>query len=241
MLELVEIQGIARQGMTQPLICRGDNGKLYYAKGKAATASGLIKEWMAANLAKALELPIPIFHIAYIDEKLIKHSDISTNSLGSGHIFVSEQVQATTEFKYPLLKQVSEKVQRDILLFDLWVENSDRTLTALGGNPNLLWQSLDNELYIIDHNLAFDDAFNINDFKDTHVFQSQLANFQLDLIDKQHFEAKMMDSLKNWQQWWDAIPDIWKQENTGSMQFKPERILQRLIDEAKGRLWEKYL
>jgi len=241
MLELIEIQGIARQGMTRPLICRGDDGNLYYAKGKAANTSGLIKEWMAANLAQALSLPIPMFHIAYIDDLLINSSDISTDSLGSGHVFVSKQVQACTEFKYPLLERVSEKMQRDVLLFDLWIENGDRTLTEHGGNPNLLWQSSDNELYIIDHNLAFDDAFDLHTFKITHVFQSHLANFQLDLIDKQHFEAHLMDSLKNWWQWWDKVPNTWKQENSGSMKFDPDSILQRLQQDANGNLWEKYL
>jgi hypothetical protein len=61
MLELIEIQKVAIQGMTKPLLCKGSDGKTYYAKGKQATASGLIKEWMAGNLAKAFGLPIPNF------------------------------------------------------------------------------------------------------------------------------------------------------------------------------------
>jgi hypothetical protein len=43
MLELVEIQKVVSQGMTKPLLCKGSNGKTYYAKGKQATASGLIR------------------------------------------------------------------------------------------------------------------------------------------------------------------------------------------------------
>jgi len=136
---------------------------------------------------------------------------------------------------------VSETIQRDILLFDLWVENSDRTLTALGGNPNLLWQSLDNELYIIDHNLAFDYDFKLPLLRETHIFQSQFSHFQLNLIAKQQVEAKLKHSLENWLYWWDEIPDTWQQENTGIVQFNPDITLQRLKDEANGNIWEKYL
>lgn len=241
MLELVEIQGVARQGMTKPVICRGDDGKTYYAKGKDATASGLIKEWMAANLAQALGLPIPNFHIATIDSFLVESARDLAYSLGSGNIFISEKVQAATEFKYSLLEQVSEKIQRDILLFDLWVENSDRTLTKYGGNPNLLWQSVESKLYIIDHNLAFDHDFNLSLLRETHIFQSQFSHFQLDLIAKQQLEAKLKYSLENWQKWWNEIPDTWKQENTGLVPFNPDITLQRLKDEANGALWRKYL
>jgi len=241
MLELVEIQGIARQGITRPVICKGADDKTYYAKGKEATASGLIKEWMAANLAQALGLPIPAFHIAFIDNLLVNSAGELAHSLGSGHIFVSEKVSAATEFKYPLLGQVSEKIQRDILLFDLLVENSDRTLTKHGGNPNLLWQSAESELYIIDHNLAFDNDFNLQLFRETHAFQEQLSHFQIDLITKQQFEVKLKYSLENWQQWWNEIPDTWHQENIGTVQFNSDITLQRLKDEANGALWRKYL
>ncbi len=236
MLELIEIQGVASQGMTKPLICRGNDGKLYYAKGKAATASGLIKEWMAANLARSLGLPIPDFHIAYIDSLLIDYSDIPADSLGAGDVFVSEQVTATTELKYSLLASLPIALQREILLFDLWIENEDRTLTEHGGNPNLLCQSTTNPLFIIDHNLAFGHEFNLKLFWETHVFQAQFSHYQFSLIDKQKFETKLKQSLKKWQQWWDAIPDAWKQENH---EFNPDSTLQRLKNEADGNLWRK--
>lgn len=235
MLELIEIQAIARQGMTQPLICRADNNKLYYAKGKKATVSGLIKEWMAANLAKALKLPIPAFQIAYIDDTLVDNSDISA-SLGSGDVFVSEQVVSVTELKYPLIASIPNTLQQDILLFDLWIENADRTLTAQGGNPNIL---MSNETFIIDHNLAFDNSFNLKLFWETHVFQAQFSHFQIDIVAKQSFEARLQLALENWQQWWGEIPSTWKQDNMDLMLFNPDTALQRLKDEAKGALWRK--
>ena len=49
MLEIIEIQKVANQGMTKPLLCKGSGRKTYYVKGKRATGTGLIKEWMVAN------------------------------------------------------------------------------------------------------------------------------------------------------------------------------------------------
>lgn len=242
MLELIGIQHIAKQGMTKPLLCVGSDGKNYYAKGKRATASGLMKEWMAGNLAKAFGLPIPPFQIAYIDDVLVQNFDNAMNYLGGGDVFVSEQVVSATDFKYQMLKNVSLTLQQDILFFDLWVENADRTLTAkFSGNPNLLWKSECNELYVIDHNLAFDAQFDVNEFRQTHVCHAQFKASQLDVFTKQTLERRLSHSLQNWWQWWDDIPDDWKQQNADSMFFNPEKTLQRLELEAQGAIWSKFL
>ncbi len=109
MLELIEIQDSAIQGMTRPLLCKGSDEKLYYAKGKGATASGLIKEWMAANLAKELKLPIPNFEIAYIEISLIEnYGEEAMRSLCFEDVFVSERIEFATDFKYDMLEKVNQ-------------------------------------------------------------------------------------------------------------------------------------
>lgn len=243
MLELIEIDKVVDQGMTKPLLCKGSNGKSYYAKGKRATASGLIKEWMAANLAKAFELPIPDFHIAYIDSLLIEsYGDEAIENLGDGNVFVSEQIESVTDFKYSMLEKTPMKLQKDILLFDLWVENADRTLSEnYSGNPNLIWDSANNKPYIIDHNLAFDDEFDLPLFWQTHVCQKQFSNFQFDFTEKQQLEARLQYCLQQWDIAWDKIPEEWKQQNEDSRLFDVEEALQRLKVEAQGEIWSKWL
>ena len=148
MLEIEEIISPAVQGLTTPFLCKGSDNTRYYVKGRAATASGLIKEWIAGNLASRLGLPIPAFQVAYLDEALVKaHSQNAINCLGSGYVFASELIDSTTEFKYEMLKKVAPSLQRDILVFDLWIQNGDRSLTDFGGNPNLLWESGQSKLH----------------------------------------------------------------------------------------------
>jgi hypothetical protein len=131
MLEIYEIIEPAVQGRTSPFLCKASDDKNYYVKGQAATASGLMKEFIAGSLAHRLGLPIPAFQVVYLDEVLVKaHGQNALKCLGSGYVFASECIDSTTEFKYEMLKKVDPALQRDILLFDLWVQNEDRALTV---------------------------------------------------------------------------------------------------------------
>lgn len=238
MLELVEIQRVAHQGRTNPLLCKGMDGKSYYAKGRAATASGLIKEWMSANLAQAFGLPIPPFGVANIDASLVNaFGGTAIESLGDGYVFVSEQIEFVSDFRHSLIEAIPLELKRDLLIFDLWIENEDRTLTEQGGNPNLLWSKLTNELYVIDHNLAFDNGFNLKESWECHPFS---RNFQLDIY-KSELEERLVKSLQNWSQWWNKIPVEWLEQNeeSGVFTFNEQQILHRLTAEAQGGIWEK--
>ena len=243
MLFLTEIQKAATQGRTKPFLCVGEDGKSYYAKGKAATPSGLMKEWIAAYLAQAFGLPIPPFHIAYVDRLLVEaHSSEAIKYLGNGEVFISEQIPAIIDFKHQFLKSVPSQLQRDILFFDLWIENADRTLSKqFSGNPNLLWQPEHQQLYVIDHNLAFDVAFNLQDFKETHVCQAHFATEQLDIQEQQALEQKLQNSLLSWSQAWATIPEEWKAQNKDSKIFDADVTFQRLQLEAQGGIWSKWL
>jgi hypothetical protein len=240
MLELVEIQRVASQGMTKPLLCKGADGKLYYVKGKRANASGLIKEWMVANLAKAFGLPIPNFYIAYIDQSLLESfGDEAIASLGFEEVFASEQIGSATDVEYQMVGQIDKILQKDILLFDLWIENADRTLTpGFSGNPNLLWDSFDNKLYVIDHNLAFDNEFSLDDFWGLHVFCATFPNKHIG-IEEQTVQAKLKKSLTDWSEWWNQLPEEWLQQNNDSKFFDHDTILKRLVLEADGAIWVK--
>ena len=242
MLELIEIQKVAAQGITKPFLCVGEDGKRYYAKGKAATSSGLMKEWIAAHLAQTFGLPIPPFHIAYVDRLLVEaHSPEAIEYLGHGEIFVSEQIPAIMDFKHQFLKHVPRLLQRDLLFFDLWIENADRTLSELSGNPNLLWQFEQQQLHVIDHNLAFDSAFNLQRFKETHVCQAIFSTSQLDILEKHALELRLQNSLFSWLDAWATIPEEWKAQNEDSKIFDADVTFQRLQSEAQGGIWSKWL
>lgn len=242
MLEICEIIKPAVQGQTSPFLCQGSDDKIYYVKGRAATASGLMKEYLAGVLAQGFALPIPAFQIAYLDELLVRaYGQYAISKLGSGYVFASESVESVTEFKYELIKQVEPSLQRDVLLFDLWIQNEDRALTAFGGNPNLLWESGQSRLHIIDHNLAFEEQFNQRLFWETHVFHPQFLHFQIDSLEIQSIESRLQESLKCWEPCWDKLPDEWKEDNEETGLFNTEATLKRLSTEAQGNIWSKLL
>ena len=163
----------------------------------------------------------------------------AASELKGGYVFASKQVHSVTELKFETVKQIDDQLKLSVLIFDLWIENADRTLTEKGGNPNLLWKSDESGLYVIDHNLIFDDDFNKVDFWDTHAFKSVLINKQDDVVEKIDFEARMKKTLACWQSAWSKIPSEWIEINDDTQCFDPEKHLQRLSNEANGDIWLK--
>lgn len=239
MPEIVEIIRPADQGRTSPFLCKASDGRLYYVKGYAASVSGLIKEWLGAHLAQAFGLPVPSFEIAFLDQTLVDyHGSLAISELKGGYVFASRQVPSVTELKFETVQKISLQLKLKILLFDLWVENEDRTLSEKGGNPNLLWKSDESKLFVIDHNLIFDDQFDKVGFWETHVFNEALGK-QADLLEKYEFEELMKKALDCWSSAWDTIPEKWIELNLDVQGFDPVKHLQRLQREANGDIWSK--
>lgn len=126
-----EILGRADQGVTKPFLCRGDDELLYYVKGVGANRRSLICEWMAGNLAAGFGLNVPQFEIAYVPAGLAElHPE--GRDLGSGPVFASQVAHNLNEILFVQGKRVPQKVRRDVIAFDWWVRNADRSLTATG-------------------------------------------------------------------------------------------------------------
>ena len=166
-----EVLDRARQGVTEPFICRGDDGQVYFVKGRSAGRRSLVCEWVASQLATAFGLPVAGYAVADVPEQLLASKvrpDI--RDLGSGLVFASRQLPHVQELSLTTRARVPPELARDVLVFDWWVRNEDRHLTELGGNPNLLWDVAEDELAVIDHNQAFDRDFRHGRFLESHVF-----------------------------------------------------------------------
>jgi hypothetical protein len=70
-VEIIEVLRRSAQGMTQPFICRGDNGKVYFVKGKGAGKRSLICEWISGHIALELGIPIAPFCMVSIPKELL--------------------------------------------------------------------------------------------------------------------------------------------------------------------------
>lgn len=90
-IEVVEVLGRAKQGITKPFLCKTDDGALYYVKGKGAGRKSLIAEYVCGSLAKSFGLPIADFEMVYVSEQLIDMAnDEAKSDLGIGVAFASK-------------------------------------------------------------------------------------------------------------------------------------------------------
>lgn len=206
------------QGTTNPFICRGDDDGIYYVKGVAAGRRSLICEWVAAQLATALGVPVADYALAEVPDMVVEwnpRNDI--RDLGAGLVFASRSIPHAQELTTTTRDQVPAHTAQDVLVFDWWLHNEDRSLTAYGGNPNLWWDTLENRLVVMDHNLAFDPTFNPENFLSQHVFASHWNAVYGDHELRAHYQQRLVTVLPQLgairasipPQWWwvdDGVP-----------------------------------
>lgn len=209
---ITEIFGRSQQGRTRPYVCLADNAEVYFVKGKIATRRGLVNEWVCAQLAQALGLPIAPFALLEVSEELMAASTmgaIDLSDLGSGMVFGSKRATGV-ELTLSHVVEVPIEVQKAVTVFDWWVHNGDRCLTALGGNVNLLWnQSDEAHLVVIDHNLAFEEQFSPDDFCHTHVFADAFRLVCTDAVERLEWQARLVKALETWDLICGTIPTSW--------------------------------
>lgn len=210
-VEIAEIIERSNQGITQPFLCRGEDGRLYYVKGRTTGRRGKLCEWTAGHLAKALGLPVPDFCVVRVPPELVGFASeqLEAADLGAGFAFASLQVPAAQEFTVAQMPHVPKETKEAIAVFDLWVRNGDRTLTELGGNPNLLWSVGTESLAMIDHNLAYDATFSAQQFLDIHVFRGEMAQLLLDSAKRAQWADRLTRALPAWDEACDSAPSEW--------------------------------
>lgn len=208
-LSIVEIIKQADQGLSSPFLCRGDDGELYFVKGRASGRASLWAEWLAGHLGRSFGLPIPPFCIADVPAELIRECSPELSRLGSGPAFASRKVEAIQWLELAAAPNVDVELQRDILVFDWWLRNGDRTR----GNPNLLWHSGNRELVVIDHNQAFDKHFSTADFWAHHLFADRRDAVFSDLAEQARYAGRLAAALLVWEEACDNVPPEWFWEN----------------------------
>ena len=208
-LTIVEIIKQADQGLSSPFLCRGDDGKLYYVKGKASGRASLWAEWMGGHLGRAFGLPIPPFYIADVPAALIRESPPELRRLGHGPAFASQSVDACQWLELAVAPKVPAPIQKDVLVFDWWLHNGDRTR----GNPNLLWDAQNNAPVVIDHNQTFDRDFSESAFWENHLFAAQRDAVFSNLAEQAAYSERLAAALSVWTEACDNVPPEWRWAN----------------------------
>lgn len=208
-VQIVEVIRRSEQGVTKPFICRGDDGHVYFVKGRGAGRRSLICEWIAGKLGLGIGLPIAPFSIVDVPEELLEFgTGLDLTDLGSGAAFGS-MGQDVMELNAAGVHDVPVAIQRDVLAFDWWIRNGDRMLTEHGGNPNLFWDPGAGELVVIDHNQAFDPAFDREHFLDFHVFSQQVPSVFGDMVRRREYNHRFSVALEAWDEIRHSLPAEW--------------------------------
>ncbi len=209
-VEIDEFIRRSEQGATEPYICRGVDGKVYFIKGKGAGYDSLVKEWIAGQLALRLGLPVPRFCIVTVPRELYEAGrNGALRDLGSGFLFGSENVENANEMSFVNIQHAPAALKRDIAAFDWWIQNGDRTLTDAGGNPNLLWSETARRLLVIDHNLAFDEEVTLHSQLESHIFRSSLSEVCDHADLQENYNARFEKALMDLPQILGDIPERW--------------------------------
>jgi hypothetical protein len=242
-VEINEFIRRSEQGATEPFICRGVDGKVYFIKGKGAGYVSLVKEWVAGQLALRLGLPVPRFCIVTVPRELYEAGrDGALRDLGFGLLFGSENVESANEMSFVNIKHAPAGLKRDVAAFDWWIQNGDRTLTEAGGNPNLLWAETAPQLVVIDHNLAFDEEVTLRSQLESHIFRGSLCEIcdQTDLQD--HYNARFEEALMDLPQILGDIPERWHYVDdacTVDINLSLDRVESTLKRHRVPAFWER--
>jgi len=241
MIEIVEIIRRSEQGITQPYICRGSDDNVYFVKGVGASRRSLLCEWLAGNLAYHFNIPIAPFTILSVPEELIDSNPAMYDELGAGCAFGSLE-RKTTELSYSNLGDIPAGVQQDIIVFDWWVCNGDRQLSKLGGNPNLLWDPLAQELIVIDHNQAFDFEMDKASFYRSHIFSESTDSLTRDFMRRSEYNTRLQSALDKLPAIAGQIPPSWwylDPESTIPVDFDLNQVEIMLARFRSDEFWDR--
>ena len=182
MKRIGSILKVSEQGVSRPFLCKDDKGGVRWCKGSHTGFRSLVSEWICGRLAREIGLPIPDFEIFSLDLRDFNDwrglqsavvpdlvTEVNQFVFGSLNIENSKDVfDSAVE-----LAHIDKKTLARIYWFDELIHNTDRT----DFNSNLL---VNGNIYIIDHNNAFDPEFNATAFADEHILRGYRDAISID-------------------------------------------------------------
>lgn len=239
-VQIVEVLRRAEQGATRPFICRGDDGEIYFVKGCGAGRRSQICEWVVSSLAKTFGLPVAPFNLVEVPEEILAlDAGIGVAQLGAGPAFGSRQCHIA-ELTVAMIADIPSQTQQDVLVFDWWVRNGDRTLTEKGGNPNLFWEPERRALIVLDHNQSFDYTQSRVDLSQHHAFAGQRNAVFGDLYLPEQYQRRFQRTLEAWPSICTEVPAEWlfvDPEATVAVDFDFTIAYETLKDFERDDFW----
>lgn len=222
-LDPVPVQhlGSVPTGYSKPQLVQLNDGLTYVMKfvNNPTGMKVLVNEYVAAQIAELLSLPVPPSRVVPVSDSFIKQSpELSALHFMPGNAFASLYIENCF---YPsqsfLQTSINEIVNRDmlagIIVFDVWLSNTDRK------QKNMLVKPLDNGLYyvyMIDHGRCFANSnwtlkslekMNKKPKSELHKWFMSSLNISKHLDDYLHEALSIPDDKLYYAVY--AIPDDW--------------------------------
>ena len=215
-MQIRQIVRVSDQGVSRPYQCYDENGVLRWCKGNHTGLRSLIAEWVCARIARALELPVPGCDILRLDPTAFREwarcrgehlPQLVTDS--NPFVFASVNVEDSKD-----VIDIEKDLHCDdvvllarICLFDELIHNMDRT----DDNTNLLSNA---GVHVIDHNNAFDPAFDRETFIREHALRRFLAAAGQTVADAFAVRVRQVVTERLLDEIWSEMPAEWTE--TGS-------------------------
>ncbi|MBP4034746.1 hypothetical protein J9889_23435 [Aeromonas sp. PrichA-15] len=223
----IRIHRVMDDGRTGARLCRCSDGKDYVIKTLGEVPPyELIAEWICGHLAIAFGLPVPPCRLVIDMPRLIKQNGDICNepddTVGFASLYQETSVTLTRQASLSVLPQL----KTDILVFDAWIKNGDRTLSGQGGNVNLLQDILNpQQLWVFDHNLALNPDEDLAKLATHHVFCGENAGVSLDdMVTKAEYETRIQRCMELLPHIIATIPESWIEEANSSRRDGKEVI-----------------
>ena len=221
-MQIRQIVRVSDQGVSRPYQCYDEKGVLRWCKGNHTGLRSLIAEWVCARIARELGLPVPACDIMRLEP-----ASFQAWARCQG-VLVPQVVTEANPFVFASTNVEDSKdvidIDRDlhcddpvllarICLFDELVHNMDRT----DDNTNLLSNA---GVHVIDHNNAFDLAFDRETFRREHAlrrFRTQVAPSAVDAFVRQARQVvteACLDCV------WSEMPTEWTEIGCEALPFE---------------------
>jgi hypothetical protein len=141
------------------------------------------------------------------------------------------------EMPLATLKGLPRAFQQRLFLFDYWIKNEDRTGVDGQGNPNLFFDFAKSQPVVIDHNMAFDPAFDFVANSPLHVCERGWRQPAVDLIFPDTIRGDMSLALESMHSIAAEIPGAWTEQAPGHIYD----IFARLWAYEQQEFWEPLL
>ncbi|MGL5949115.1 MAG: HipA family kinase [Aeromonas sp.] len=203
------------EGYTRARLCLAEDRSIYVVKAlDEVPAYELIAEWICGHLAHCFGLPVPPCKLVIGLPKLLHQAGERCNQPNDSVGFASQFQRSANTLTIEQARTLPAQLKTDILVFDAWIKNGDRTLSDQGGNVNLLADFMSERgLWVFDHNQALNPNQDLAVLATHHVFSGANAGLSLDdLVLRAEYEAKMEYCLTQLPQVIAELPQSWRDE-----------------------------